>query len=176
MDYRSWKKKEPILTKKQIASRVKELAGAVSRDYDGKFPVIIGVLNGSFMFFADLVREITIDCEVDFIKISSYGKASISTGWIHLSKDVEADIAGRPVLVVEDIIDTGRSVEFIMERLMRLNPSSIRFVTLLLKEGSPETPMEIPYVGFVIPRRFVVGYGLDQAHRFRNLPEIYDSE
>lgn len=165
-----------LLSRETIAARVKELGKAVSRDFEGTRPVIIGVLNGSFIFFADLVRELTIDCEVDFIKISSYGKAAMSTGWIHLSKDVETDITGRQVLVVEDIVDTGRSVRYLKERLERLKPSSLDFVSLLVKEGRPEDEFPVRYTGFRIPRRFVVGYGLDRAYLLRNLPAVYTAD
>jgi hypoxanthine phosphoribosyltransferase len=162
-----------LLTPEQIQAKVKELARQLSADYAGKCPVFVGVLNGSFMFFADLLREITIDCEVDFVKISSYGEAVRTSGVVKIRKEVDCHIEGRHVLVVEDIIDSGLSVTYLEKRLRQQEPKSLKFVSLLVKEGSAQVEYRCDYVGFRIPNRFVVGYGLDYAQKLRNLPAIY---
>jgi hypoxanthine phosphoribosyltransferase len=162
-----------LLTAEQIQKKVKEMARQLSADYAGKCPVFIGVLNGSFMFFADLLREITIDCEVDFVKISSYGEAMRTSGVVKIRKEIDCHIEGRHVLVVEDIIDSGLSVNFLDKKLSAMNPQSLKFVSLLVKEGSAKVDYRCDYVGFRIPNRFVVGYGLDYAQKLRNLPAVY---
>jgi hypoxanthine phosphoribosyltransferase len=162
-----------LLTAEQIQKKVKELARQLSADYVGKHPVFIGVLNGCFMFFADLLREITIDCEVDFVKISSYGEAMRTSGAVKVRKEIDCHIEGRHVVAVEDIIDSGLSVNFLEKKLRGMNPQSLKFASLLVKEGSAEVDYRCDYVGFRIPNRFVVGYGLDYAQKFRNLPAIY---
>ncbi|MDZ7344350.1 MAG: hypoxanthine phosphoribosyltransferase [candidate division KSB1 bacterium] len=162
-----------LLTAEQIQQKVKEMAQQLSADYVGKCPVFIGVLNGSFMFFADLLREVTIDCEVDFIKISSYGEAMRTSGVVKIRKEIDCHLEGRHVVVVEDIIDSGLSVNFLEKKLWSMNPKSLKFVSLLVKEGGAKVDYRCDYVGFRIPNRFVVGYGLDYAQKFRNLPAIY---
>jgi hypoxanthine phosphoribosyltransferase len=162
-----------LLTAEQIQQKVKEIGRQLSADYQGKCPVFIGVLNGCFMFFADLMREITIDCEVDFVKISSYGEAMRTSGVVKVRKKIDCHIEGRHVLVVEDIIDSGLSVNFLEKTLSAQNPQSLKFVSLLVKEGSALVEYRCDYVGFRIPNRFVVGYGLDYAQKFRNLPAVY---
>jgi len=162
-----------LLTAEQIQAKVKEMARQLSADYAGKCPVFIGVLNGSFMFFADLLREITIDCEVDFVKVSSYGQAMRTSGVVKVRKEIDCHIEGRHTLVVEDIIDSGLSVTFLEKKLSTLNPVSLKFVSLLVKEGSAQVEYRCDYVGFRIPNRFVVGYGLDYAQKLRNLQAIY---
>ncbi len=162
-----------LLTKNDIQKKVREIGEEISNDYAGKCPILIGVLNGSFMFCADLFRAITIDCEIDFIKISSYGEATETSGVIKLKKDIDAHLQGRHVVVVEDIVDSGYSVNYLNSRLRNVKPKSLKFVSLLVKEGTARTEYKIDYVGFRIPNHFVVGYGLDFAQKFRNLPEIY---
>ncbi|MFQ6112461.1 MAG: hypoxanthine phosphoribosyltransferase [bacterium] len=162
-----------LLSEEKIKKKVKELGRQISDDYRGKCPILIGVLNGSFVFCADLFREIDIDCEVDFIKISSYGEALETSGVVKLLKDIDAHVEGRHVLVIEDIVDSGYSVRFLEKRIKAANPKSLNFVSLLVKEGGAKVSYEIQYVGFKIPNRFVVGYGLDYAQKFRNLPAIY---
>ena len=162
-----------LLSKEQIAQRVRELGEEISNDYRGKCPILIGVLNGSFMFCGDLFREITIDCEIDFIKISSYGNAKTSSGQVKVRKDIDAHLEGRHVILVEDIVDSGLSVQYLRNRLNQVAVLSVRFVSLLVKEGAAKVPCEIDYVGFNIPNRFVVGYGLDYAQKLRNLPEVF---
>ncbi len=162
-----------LLSEEDIRNRIRELAEEISRDYEGRCPVFIGVLNGSFIFLADLIRELSIDCEVDFFKISSYGDAMESSGNIELKKDIDCHLEGRDVIVVEDIVDSGLSVRFLDERISAMNPSSLRFVSLLVKWDSAQPNRKIDYVGFAIPREFVVGYGLDYMQKLRNLKGIY---
>lgn len=168
------KQQYPILiTAEEIQARVQELARELSADYAGKCPVFIGVLNGSFLFFADLLRHVSIDCEVDFIKISSYGEAMRTSGVVKVRKEIDCHIEDRHVIVVEDIIDSGLSVSFLEKKLLELKPVSLKFVSLLVKEGTAQVEYPCHYVGFHIPNRFVVGYGLDYAQKLRNLPAIY---
>lgn len=161
------------LSEEQILKRVKELAAQINKDYSGKVPIFIGVLNGSFIFFSDLIREITIDCEVDFFKLSSYGDAKISSGDVRLLKDLNCEVKNRDIIVVEDIIDSGLSIAFIKKLIAKENPSSLRVVTLLLKKSVAKVDFPIDYVGFDIPPDFVIGYGLDYAQKVRNLRAIY---
>jgi hypoxanthine phosphoribosyltransferase len=162
-----------FLTEEQIQRRVKELAQQINNDYQGKVPIFIGVLNGAFIFFSDLIREITIDCEVDFFKLSSYGDAKISSGNVKLLKDLNAEITGRDIIIVEDVIDSGLSIAFIKKLILRENPASVRVATLLLKKTVAKIDFPIEYVGFEIPPDFVIGYGLDYAQKVRNLRGIY---
>ncbi len=161
------------LPEEKIRARIKELASAINKDYAGKTPIFIGILNGSFIFFADLIREITIDCEVDFLKLSSYGDAKISAGQVKLLKDLNCQVEGRDIVAVEDIIDSGLSIEFIKKLILRENPKSFRVVTLLFKKSVAKIDFPIDYVGFEIPPEFVIGYGLDYAQKVRNLRSIY---
>ena len=161
------------LSEEQILKRVKELAAQINDDYRGKVPIFIGILNGSFIFFSDLVREISLDCEVDFLKLSSYGDAKISSGQVKLLKDLNCQVNGRDIIVVEDIIDSGLSIDFMKQLVMRENPASFRVATLLLKKSVAKVSFPIDYVGFEIPPEFVIGYGLDYAQKVRNLKSIY---
>ncbi len=161
------------IDRSSIQTRVREMAAAISRDFDGKVPIFIGVLNGSFMFLADLMREVDIDCEVDFWKLSSYGAKKVSSGEVTELKKVDADLHGRHVIVVEDIVDTGLSIEYVVSRIRDYGPASLCVVTLLHKEEATESDVDLDYVGFRIPDRFVIGYGLDYGQLARNLPEIY---
>jgi hypoxanthine phosphoribosyltransferase len=162
-----------MIGERRIKTRVKQLARQISRDYKGTVPVFIGVLNGSFIFFADLIREVTIECEVDFLKLSSYGDAKISSGEVKLLKDLNCQVQGRDIIIVEDIVDSGLSMEYIKNLIVREHPKSFRIVTLLYKKEAVKTIMPMDYVGFVIPRDFVIGYGLDYAQKKRNLKGIY---
>jgi hypoxanthine phosphoribosyltransferase len=166
-------KERILISRDEIGKKVKELGQQISEDYCGKCPILVGVLNGGFIFCADLFRELTIDCEVDFIKISSYEDAMKTSGHIKLLKEVNAHLEGRHVLVVEDIIDSGLSVQYLHRKLLAMNPASLKFVSLLVKQGAEKVPYEAHYVGFKIPNRFVVGYGLDLAQKYRNLADIY---
>lgn len=164
---------ELYLTEEQIQSRVRELAALLNRDYAGRIPIFIGILNGSFIFFADLIREITVDCEVDFLKLSSYGDAKISSGAVKLLKDLNCQVEGRDIVIVEDIVDSGLSIEFIKKLILRENPRTFRVVTLLFKKDVSKIDFPLDYVGFEIPPEFVIGYGLDYAQKVRNLRAIY---
>ncbi|MCX6142045.1 MAG: hypoxanthine phosphoribosyltransferase [Ignavibacteriales bacterium] len=161
------------LSEEQIQNRVRELAAQINKDYKGKVPIFIGILNGSFIFLSDLVREISLDCEVDFLKLSSYGDAKISSGQVKLLKDLNCQVNGRDIIVVEDIVDSGLSMDFMKELVMRENPASFRVITLLLKKSVAKVSFPIDYVGFEIPPEFVIGYGLDYAQKVRNLKSIY---
>jgi hypoxanthine phosphoribosyltransferase len=161
------------LSEEQIKNRVRELAARINEDYKGKVPIFIGILNGSFIFFSDLVREITLDCEVDFLKLSSYGDAKISSGQVKLLKDLNCQVNGRDIIVVEDIVDSGLSMDFMKTLVMREKPASFRVVTLLWKKSVSKVNIPIDYVGFEIPPEFVIGYGLDYAQKVRNLKSIY---
>ncbi len=163
----------PMITERRIKTKIKELAQRISKDYKGKVPVFIGILNGSFIFFADLIREVTIECEIDFLKLSSYGDAKISSGNVKMLKELNCQVEGRDIIIVEDVVDSGLSMEYIMEIIMKQNPASFRIVTLLYKKEAVKSPLHIDYVGFIIPRDFVIGYGLDYAQRMRNLKAIY---
>ena len=162
-----------MISERRIRTKVRELARTISRDYRHTIPVFIGILNGSFIFFADLIREVSIDCEVDFLKLSSYGEAKISSGNVRMLKDLNCQVEGRDIIIVEDVVDSGLSMQFIMEIIMKQNPKSFRIVTLLYKKEAVKNPLHIDYVGFTVPKDFVIGYGLDYAQQKRNLKSIY---
>ena len=165
----------PIVSHDKIQSRLKEIADAISEKYKEEVPIFIGVLNGSFIVMADLLRYMSIDCEMDFIKVSSYTKTE-STGTVRLLKDISADITDRHVIIVEDIIDSGLTISFLKERLKGASPKSLSFVTLLMKPDITSIDFPIDYIGFEIPAEFVVGYGLDYNQKLRHLPGIYRLE
>jgi hypoxanthine phosphoribosyltransferase len=162
-----------MISEARILRRVRELAAEINRQYRGLVPVFIGVLNGSFIFFADLLREITVDCEVDFLKLSSYGDAKISSGAVRLLKDLNCQVEGRHIVIVEDIVDSGLSMEYIQRLILHQNPASFKIVTLLHKPEAVRTDLHLDFVGFAISKDFVIGYGLDYAQRERNLRAIY---
>ena len=162
-----------FLTEGMILERVRELGRQISGDYEGIVPIFIGVLTGSVIFFADLIREIAIDCEVDFIKLSSYGDAKISSGNVRLIKDPDRRVEGRDIVIVEDIVDSGLSIDYLKRLISSQNPRSVKVVTLLYKKEAVKYPVLIDYVGFEIEDVFVIGYGLDYAQRDRNLRHIY---
>lgn len=156
-----------------IQERVQEIGRALDHAYNGKVPILISILNGAFIFTSDLMRAMSIDCEVDFMKLSSYGAQKVSSGEVTELKKIDADIEGRHVIVVEDIVDTGLSMDFITDRLRALDPASLRIATLLHKPASTEVELDLDYVGFEIPNLFVIGYGLDYGQIARNLSDIY---
>ncbi len=162
-----------MISERRIKERVRQLGRQISEDYRETVPVFIGILNGSFIFFADLIREVTIDCEVDFLKLSSYGDAKISSGNVHLLKDLNCQVEGRDIIIVEDIVDSGLSMDYIRRLILPQNPRSFRVVTLLYKRDAAKLQVHLDYVGFTIPPAFVIGYGLDYAQRERNLKAIY---
>ncbi|MBN2654509.1 MAG: hypoxanthine phosphoribosyltransferase [Nitrospirae bacterium] len=161
----------PYLTTEQIHKRISELADSISRDYIGKEIVAIGILKGAFMFYADLIRMIQVPVTVDFMVASSYLK-NASTGEVKLHADIREDIAGKDVLLIEDIIDTGISLNYIRDRLLSFMPSSLKIAVLLDKKERREVDVPIDYKGFEIPNKFVVGYGLDYENKYRNLPYL----
>ena len=161
-----------LLSQKEIKDRVEAMGKKISVQYSNSNPIFIGVLNGSFIFMADLLRSVTIDCEVDFIKVRSYsGKKS--SGTIKLLKDISCDIKGRDVIIVEDIIDTGLSIKFLYERIMGASPKSVAIATFLNKSRKAKLYFPIDFIGFEIPHKFVVGYGLDFNQKMRHLDELY---
>lgn len=163
----------PYLDQQKIAKRIKQLGRKISKDYKGRTPIFIGVLNGSFIFFADLIRQITIECEVDFLKLSSYGDAKVSSGNVHLLKDLNSQIKGRDIIIVEDIIDSGLSIDFIKRLLLAQKPRSFAVASLLAKPKAMKINFPIEYIGFKIPNDFVMGYGMDYTQKGRNLAEVY---
>jgi hypoxanthine phosphoribosyltransferase len=163
----------PLLSEEQIQNRIKELAAEISSDYKSTVPVFIGVLNGSFLFMSDLIRYVTVDCEVDFFKLSSYGDEKISSGSVKLLKELNCEVNKRDIIIVEDIVDTGLSIKYIEGLFARKKPRSMKVVSLLVKPGSLKYDVKIDYIGFEIPDKFVIGYGLDFAQKYRNLRGIY---
>lgn len=161
-----------LFSESQIAAKVSELAAAITRDYQGKTPVLVGVLKGSFIFMADLARRIGLPCEMDFMAVSSYGNKSQTTGAVRILKDMDSDIEGRDVVVVEDILDSGVTLSYIMNYMKNSRPASVAICTLLDKPERRRAPVEARYTGLRTPDEFVVGYGLDYAGRYRNLPYI----
>ncbi|MGI9175144.1 MAG: hypoxanthine phosphoribosyltransferase [Rhodothermales bacterium] len=161
------------LSQDEIQGRVKALGQQIAEDYKDEKPILIGVLNGAFMFLADLMRAIPIDCEVDFWKLSSYGDRKVSSGEVEELKKVDADLKGRHVILVEDIVDTGLSMQYMLDVLAEVEPTSVRVATLLHKHEATEHDVRLDYVGFRIPNLFVIGYGLDYGQLARNLPAIY---
>lgn len=163
----------PYLTEEKIQERIKELGKEISSEYEGKLPIFIGILNGSFMFMADLIKNVDINCELDFFKLSSYGDQKISSGNVKLLKELNADIKERHIIIVEDIVDTGLSISYIEKLINSHNPASLKVATLLMKPESLKYDVKIDYIGFEIPDKFVIGYGLDYAQKYRNLRSIY---
>jgi hypoxanthine phosphoribosyltransferase len=152
--------------------RVSELGTEISSDYAGRDLLLVGVLKGAGFFMADLMRRLTVPCEIDFMAISSYGAATDSSGVVRILKDLDINLAGRDVLVVEDIIDSGLTLSYLMRNLRARKPASIEICALLTKPERREIEVPVKYVGFEIPNRFVIGYGLDYAERYRNLPYV----
>lgn len=163
----------PLLTEEQIQKRVKELGEQISNDYKGKVPVFIGVLNGAFIFMSDLIKNVDLECEIDFFKLSSYGDSKISSGKVKLLKELNCDVNGRDIIIVEDIVDTGLSLKYIEELFSKHTPESMKVVSLLVKPESLKYDVKIDYIGFRIPSQFVIGYGLDYQQKYRNLSSIY---
>jgi hypoxanthine phosphoribosyltransferase len=161
-----------IYTKSEIASKIDSLAREISEDYLGSELILIGILKGAFVFLADLMRQLTVPVQVDFVRAASYGDTMESHGNICLTKDLELPIAGRDLLVVEDIVDSGRTLEFLLEDLRRRGPRSVKTCVLLDKRQRREIQFALDYVGFVLEEGFVVGYGLDCAESYRYLPDL----
>jgi len=162
-----------LLTEEQIKARIAEMGAEISKEYEGKDPVVLGVLKGVVVFYADMIRQITVPCQLDFMRISSY-QGTNSTGNMIVRQDLSADIQGRHVLILEDIFDTGNSLDFTVKYLQKRNPASLKICTLLDKpeRRNPNVTLEADWVGFTIPNEFVVGYGLDYDEKYRNLPFV----
>jgi len=163
---------EILFTKEQLDRRVSEIAEQINRDYADKDILLVSVLRGSFIFMADLARKITRPCRVDFMSVSSYGKGTSSSGQVQITKDLSEDISGLHVIVVEDILDSGNTLSYLLRILEQRHPASIRLCTLLDKPDRRKVEVAVHYSGFTIPDAFVVGYGLDYAELYRNLPYI----
>jgi hypoxanthine phosphoribosyltransferase len=165
-----------LFTRDEIEATVKKLAAEIRQDYHDKHPILIGVLKGSFMFMADLIRLLDFPLEVEFVRLSSYGHGSKTSGKIKLVQGVQSKIKDRHVLVIEDIIDTGFTTAFVLEHLGQEKPASLKLCTLTDKPARRKTPVNIDYRGLTVPNKFIVGYGIDWDERFRYLPDIYTME
>lgn len=163
----------PLLSREEIASIVKGLADQISKDYKEKELVLVCILKGAFMFLSDLVRQLQISFQIDFVRLASYGAGMQTSGRVEVTKDIEISIEGKDVLIIEDIIDSGRTLQFLKDRLALLKPRSIRICALLDKKARREVKIEAEYLGKEIDNVFVVGYGIDFNETCRNLPEIY---
>lgn len=164
--------KEILMDENKIREKIKELGHNISEEYKGKELVLIGVLKGSVMFMSDLMKEITIPCSMDFMAVSSYGSSTKSTGVVRILKDLDFEIEGKDVLIVEDIIDSGVTLKYLIEYLNGRKPNSLEIVCLLDKPERRKAHIDVKYTGFTVPDYFLVGYGLDYAEKYRNLPYI----
>ena len=163
---------EVLIDEDTLQARIRELGVEISADYTGRDLLLVGVLKGAVFFMADLMRELTVSCEIDFMAISSYGAATDSSGVVRILKDLDINVAGRDVLVVEDIIDSGLTLSYLMRNLRSRKPTSLEICALLTKPDRREIDVPVRYIGFEIPNKFVIGYGLDFAERYRNLPYV----
>ncbi len=163
---------ETIISKEKLKRKVKNLATQISKDYKDRNPILVGILKGSFVFLADLIREIKIPHEIDFISVASYGSRKRASGVVRLLKDLSINIEGKDVIIVEDIIDSGLTLNYIRNNFLTRNPKSLEVVALLNKKKRRKVKIPLKYVGFSIPNNFVVGYGLDYDEQYRNLPYI----
>lgn len=163
-----------VLTKQAIQQRVEELGRQISNDYQGCSLVLIGILNGAFIFLADLVRNLSIPAQIDFVRTSSYGSSTTSSGSIRITKPVEINIQGKDVLIVEDIADTGLTLSYLINYIQGFEPKSIKICAFIDKRERREQTIRLDYIGYVVPKGFLVGYGLDYAQEYRGLPEIFE--
>ncbi|MCF0121354.1 MAG: hypoxanthine phosphoribosyltransferase [Oscillospiraceae bacterium] len=161
-----------LFTEAEIKQRVKELGAQITNDYEGKELVVIGILKGAFVFMSDLVRAIDLDCRIDFMSVSSYGDGTMTTGQVNIMRDIGCDIAGKHVIIVEDILDTGVTLSYLKSYLANRWPASIKICTMLDKPSRRRADITPDYCGYTVPDAFIVGYGLDYAERYRNIPEI----
>jgi hypoxanthine phosphoribosyltransferase len=160
---------EVLIEEERLQARIKELGAEITSDYQGRELLLVGVLKGAVFFMADLMRSITVPCEIDFMAISSYGASTDSSGVVRILKDLDINIEGRHVVVVEDIVDSGLTLSYLMRNLESREPATLEVCALLTKPGRREIDVDVRYVGFEIPNKFVIGYGLDFAERYRNL-------
>jgi hypoxanthine phosphoribosyltransferase len=163
---------EVLIDEPTLQSRIVEMGEEISNDYAGKDLLLVGVLKGAVFFMADLMRSLSVPCEVDFMAISSYGAETDSSGVVRILKDLDIPLQGRDVLIVEDIIDSGLTLSYLMRNLRARDPATLEVCALLTKPGRREIEVPVKYVGFEIPNRFVIGYGLDYGERYRNLPYV----
>ncbi len=161
-----------LFSQQELQSKVNELGARITKDYEGKEPIFVGVLKGCFVFMADLMRAVNLPCQIDFMAVSSYGKGTTSSGEVQINKDLSYDIAGRDIIIVEDILDSGVTLNYLIGYLNHRNPKSIRIVTLFDKPSRRKAPVKADYFGYEVPDAFIVGYGLDYAEKYRNLPYI----
>jgi hypoxanthine phosphoribosyltransferase len=163
---------EILVQRDELAHRVRELGRQISTDYEGRDLFLVGVLKGAVFFLSDLMRHLEVPCEVDFMAVASYGSSTDSSGVVRILKDLDATIEGREVLIVEDIVDSGLTLSYLLRTLRARNPGSLEVCALLTKPERRKVELPIKYVGFEIPNRFAIGYGLDHSERFRNLPYV----
>lgn len=163
---------EVLLSEEQLQTRIRELGRQILQDYEGRAPLMVGVLKGAAMFLVDLIRAIDLPLAIDFMAVSSYGAATESSGVVRILKDLETPIDGRDVVLVEDIIDSGLTIAYVLDMLRRRGPASLKVCALLVKEKAAAAGLKADYVGFTIPNKFVVGYGLDFDEKYRNLPYL----
>lgn len=164
--------KQILISKEELNQKVKELGNKISGDYEGKDLILVGVLKGGFVFLADLMRELKIPVEIDFISVSSYGNSSKSSGVVRIIKDIDISITNKHVIIVEDIVDTGLTLKYLKEMLQTRGPADIKIIAALDKPSRRKVEIDIDYKGFTIPDEFVIGYGLDYAGKYRNLPDL----
>ena len=161
-----------LISRNEIDAAVKRLAAEIKRDYSGKRPVLVGILKGSFIFLADLIRLLDLPLEIEFARLSSYGSGTESTGKVRIMQGARSSIKGRDVLVIDDIVDTGLTTSFLLDYLRRKKPASLKLCALADKPSRRRVPITIDYLGFTVPDKFLVGYGLDLDEKFRNLPDL----
>jgi len=161
-----------LISREEIAKAVTRLASEIERDYQGKQPLLIGILKGSFVFLADLIRQLELPVEIEFVKLSSYGAGKETSGKVKVVQGLKTPVKGRDVLVIEDIVDTGITISFLLNYLRKKKPASLKLCALTDKPSRRQTPVSIDYLGFTVPDKFIVGYGLDFDEKFRYLPDI----
>jgi hypoxanthine phosphoribosyltransferase len=163
---------EVVVSAAELRGRIEEIGAEITADYHGRPPLLVGVLKGAFVFMSDLARAIDLPVEFDFMAVSSYGSATRTSGVVRIVKDLDLDLSGRHVIVVEDIIDSGLTLNYLRRNLAARGPASLEVCALLVRDGRQKDDLDLKYVGFVIPPAFVLGYGLDVAERYRNLPDV----
>lgn len=173
----AWVESDPLLgpvvvSVEQLSTRIGDLGREITKDYEGRPPLLVGVLKGAFVFLADIAREIDLPVELDFMAVASYGSATKTSGVVRIVKDLDIDLTGRHVIVIEDIVDSGLTLAYLRKSLLARGPESFAVCSLLLKTGQQRMNFEVDYVGFEIEPQFVVGYGMDVAERYRNLPDL----
>ncbi len=161
-----------LVSREEIKAKTQELAKRISKDYEGKDLLLVSVLKGGFIFLADLCRAIEIDVSIDFISVSSYGNSTVSSGVVRILKDIDYDITGKHILIVEDLIDTGLTLTYLKDLFAAKHCASVKVCTILDKPSRRKAPLDVDYQGIVIPDKFVIGYGLDYAEKYRNLPDV----